>query len=109
MNSPPNGRVRLSYMRTPRPRPFGYRQQPETPVFRGRDDGERSLRAIAADLNAPGVLTRRGGKWHVSTVKNLLAKIARGEKRRENRIATDSDCRSLTVPAVRRLVNGSCG
>lgn len=45
--------------------------------------GHTSLRAMAAELNARGVLTRRGGLWHVSTVRNLLG-----------RIATNSDCRS---------------
>ncbi len=34
-----------------------------------------SLRGIAAELNARGMLTRRGGRWHVSTVRNLLARI----------------------------------
>ena len=34
-----------------------------------------SLRAIAAELNARGFLTRRGGQWHVSTVRNLLARL----------------------------------
>ena len=30
--------------------------------------GRASLRAIAAELNDRGMLTRRGGRWHVSTV-----------------------------------------
>ncbi len=34
-----------------------------------------SLRAIAADLNNSGVSTKRGGRWHASTVK----KVARGK------------------------------
>ena len=46
------------------------------PVVAGiRAEGHTSLRAIAAELNARGVLTRRGGNWHVSTVKNLLSRI----------------------------------
>ena len=36
---------------------------------------QTSLRAIAADLNAQGIETRRGGKWHVSNVRNLLARL----------------------------------
>jgi DNA invertase Pin-like site-specific DNA recombinase len=40
-----------------------------------RSEGHTSLRGIAAALNDRGVLTRRGGKWHVSTVKNLLGRI----------------------------------
>ena len=37
-----------------------------------RAGGATSLRAIAAELNDRGMLTRRGGRWHVSTVTNLL-------------------------------------
>ena len=33
-----------------------------------RTGGATSLRAIAGELNAGGMLTRRGGRWHVSTV-----------------------------------------
>jgi hypothetical protein len=34
-----------------------------------------SLRAIAAELNGRGMLTRRGGRWHVSTVMHLLDRL----------------------------------
>jgi DNA invertase Pin-like site-specific DNA recombinase len=37
--------------------------------------GATSLRAIAAELNTRGLLTRRGGRWHVSTVLNLLKRL----------------------------------
>ena len=37
--------------------------------------GATSLRAIAGELNARGMLTRRGGRWHVSTVMNLLDRL----------------------------------
>jgi hypothetical protein len=37
--------------------------------------GGTSLRAIAEELNARGMLTRRGGRWHVSTVTNLLDRL----------------------------------
>jgi DNA invertase Pin-like site-specific DNA recombinase len=40
-----------------------------------RASGRTSLRAMAAELNARGMLTRRGGRWHVSTVMNLLERI----------------------------------
>ena len=40
-----------------------------------RSGGATSLRAIAAELNARGMLTRRGGRWHVSTVTNLLDRL----------------------------------
>jgi hypothetical protein len=44
-----------------------------------RAGGATSLRAIAVELNARGMLTRRGGRWHVSTVTNLLDRL--GEER----------------------------
>ena len=40
--------------------------------------GATSLRAIAGELNARGMLTRRGGRWHVSTVMNLLDRLGGG-------------------------------
>jgi DNA invertase Pin-like site-specific DNA recombinase len=40
-----------------------------------RAGGATSLRDIAAELTARGMLTRRGGRWHVSTVLNLLARL----------------------------------
>ena len=40
-----------------------------------RAGGATSLRAIADELNARGMLTRRGGRWHVSTVMNLLDRL----------------------------------
>jgi hypothetical protein len=40
-----------------------------------RAGGAVSLRAIADELNARGMLTRRGGRWHVSTVMNLLGRL----------------------------------
>lgn len=39
-----------------------------------RAEGHTSLRAMAAELNARGIRTRRGGPWHVSTVRNLRSR-----------------------------------
>ena len=36
--------------------------------------GATTLKAIAAALNARGIPTARGGQWHDSTVRNLLAR-----------------------------------
>ena len=47
-----------------------------------RAGGATSLRAIADELNARGMLTRRGGRWHVSTVSNLLDRLGVGEVKR---------------------------
>lgn len=39
------------------------------------DEGVTSLGAIAKALNERGMLTPRGGKWHKSSVRNLLRRI----------------------------------
>jgi DNA invertase Pin-like site-specific DNA recombinase len=45
------------------------------PVIRQMQaSGLRTLREIAAALNARGIGTARGGAWHTSTVRNLLAR-----------------------------------
>jgi DNA invertase Pin-like site-specific DNA recombinase len=40
-----------------------------------RASGAHSLAAIAGELNDRGILTARGGQWHASTVRNLLARL----------------------------------
>ncbi len=40
-----------------------------------QSQGITTLRQIAGALNERGVLTRRGGRWHVSNVRNLLARV----------------------------------
>jgi hypothetical protein len=42
-----------------------------------RKSGVTTLAGIADALNARGVPTARGGRWHVSTVMNLLRRSAR--------------------------------
>jgi DNA invertase Pin-like site-specific DNA recombinase len=45
------------------------------PVIREiRRAGAKSLRAIAAVLNARGIATARGGRWQAQTVSNVLAR-----------------------------------
>ena len=39
-----------------------------------RKSGATTLRAIANALNARGVTTPRGGRWHATSVKNILAR-----------------------------------
>jgi DNA invertase Pin-like site-specific DNA recombinase len=39
------------------------------------DEGVVSLGAVAAALNERGMLTPRGGSWHKSSIRNLLARI----------------------------------
>ncbi len=40
-----------------------------------REGGAVSLPAIARELNERGIVTPRGGKWHPSSVRNLLGKL----------------------------------
>jgi DNA invertase Pin-like site-specific DNA recombinase len=54
------------------------------PVIDGlRSEGVTSLRGIAEVLDARAMMTRRGGRWQVSNVRNLMARIdawrSRGE------------------------------
>ena len=65
-----------------------------------RAGGATSLRAIAAELNARGMLTRRGGRWHVSTVMNLLDRLGlQGGAMRQSRLMS-------LVEAVANVVVG---
>jgi Recombinase len=43
-------------------------------VLELRASGARGYGAIASLLNQRGLRTARGGQWHVSTVRNLLAR-----------------------------------
>lgn len=43
-----------------------------------RASGATSLRAMADELNRRGIVTRRGGRWHVSNVRNLIRRTMRG-------------------------------
>jgi DNA invertase Pin-like site-specific DNA recombinase len=46
-----------------------------TPIIEDiRQAGITSLRAIAAELNARGILTARGGRWDATRVRRLLAR-----------------------------------
>jgi DNA invertase Pin-like site-specific DNA recombinase len=47
-------------------------------VLEIRGSGVRGLGPIATALNGRGVRTARGGRWHVSTVRNLLRRAAAG-------------------------------
>ena len=49
-----------------------------------RTDEVVSLRAIAAELNARGMRTRRGGKWAVGNVGNLLRRMQGAHGSRTN-------------------------
>lgn len=40
-----------------------------------REQGAASLGGIASALNAEGILTPRGGRWHASSVRNVLSRL----------------------------------
>jgi DNA invertase Pin-like site-specific DNA recombinase len=42
-----------------------------------RASGITNLRGIAQALNMRGVRTARGGRWHVSNVKNVIDRVGR--------------------------------
>jgi len=42
-----------------------------------RASGVTDLRGLAGALNTRGVRTARGGRWHVSNVKNLIDRVDR--------------------------------
>lgn len=44
-------------------------------VARLRAEGHTSLDKLAAAMNGEGILTPRGGRWHASSVRNLLARV----------------------------------
>lgn len=44
-----------------------------------RSRGMTSLRDLAAELNHIGIVTARGGRWHASSVRNLLGRLAQQE------------------------------
>ena len=48
-----------------------------------RSAGHVTLRAMAAELNRRGMLTRRGGAWQVSNVRHVLIRL-------ENRVSATS-------------------
>ena len=79
-----------------------------------RAGGATSLGAIADELNARGMLTRRGGRWHKSTVMNLLDRLGaaahapvpadvagRGGRQRRGRLRRRGRDADAGVPDVR--------
>lgn len=45
-------------------------------TIRPKLDAGKSLRAIAAELNAEGVPTARGGRWHLTAIKRIVDRLA---------------------------------
>lgn len=45
------------------------------PRIQAKLDAGKSMRAIATELNAEGVKTARGGRWHLTTVKRLVDRM----------------------------------
>ena len=45
-------------------------------IVRLRSEGVTLLRGLAEALSDQGMMTLRGGRWHVSNIRNLLARLA---------------------------------
>lgn len=45
-------------------------------VFAGKLAAGKSLRTIVDELNAEGIATARGGRWHLTTVKRMVDRLA---------------------------------
>lgn len=52
-----------------------------------REEEQLSIRAICARANAEGLLSKRGGKWHPTTVARLLSPEAREKARQQSAAA----------------------
>jgi hypothetical protein len=74
-----------------------------------RAQGHQTLRAMAAELNRQGILTQRGGRWHVSSVRNLLRRCDQSSGSAETPLCpcvfradapTDSDLMRPPVPIL---------
>lgn len=52
-------------------------------------EGFTSLGAMAQELNRRGMLTPRGGRWHKTSVKNLLARLAELGHPHQNHLDTN--------------------
>jgi DNA invertase Pin-like site-specific DNA recombinase len=59
-----------------------------------RATGVRGFGAIAAVLNRRGIRTARGGRWHVSTVRNLLRRVGHAGLD----MSSSATCASRTTP-----------
>ena len=59
----------------------------------------RTLRAIAAELNDRGMLTRRGGRWHVSTVTTCSSDLGCVTERAAHRPPLSTRTRRRVSPA----------
>jgi DNA invertase Pin-like site-specific DNA recombinase len=53
-----------------------------------RASGITSLRGIARALDQRGIPTARGGQWQVSNVRNVIARVEAGDRRRQNELLT---------------------
>ena len=51
-----------------------------------RSAGASTLQAMADALNQRGIRAVRDGKWHVSSVANLLARCTQAENMHERRL-----------------------
>ena len=69
--------------------------------------GVTSLKGIATQLNARGILTARGGQWYATTVRNLLARSPRCQSQDRHTRLPHAQRPDLNRASIRRLLLGS--
>lgn len=69
------GRGNAASVRTIRAHADGHARNLQPVITALADEGITSLGAVAGALNERGMLTPRGGRWHKSSVRNLLDRL----------------------------------
>jgi DNA invertase Pin-like site-specific DNA recombinase len=72
---------------------------------RWRDEEGLSIRAIVARLNEQGIASKRGGKWHPTTVARLLSPEAREKARQQSERARAARKEQQRRDRAARLIN----
>jgi DNA invertase Pin-like site-specific DNA recombinase len=72
---------------------------------RWRDEEGLSIRAIVARLNEQGIPSKRGGKWHPTTVSRLLSPEAREKARQQSAAARAARKEQKRRERAARLLN----
>jgi hypothetical protein len=83
--------------------------QPSRRVREAQAAGAKSLRQIAADLNARGIATARGGKWEAATVANVLKRAAASDAADSVRLRSATPLVASSVAAPAKSVDCATG
>jgi DNA invertase Pin-like site-specific DNA recombinase len=72
---------------------------------RWRDEEQLSIRAVTARLNEQGIPSKRGGRWHPTTVARLLSPEAREKARKQSERARTARKEQQRRDRAARLLN----